>query len=683
MTQLPPRFTEVGDGTAEPCDLSDAAQVLRQAIEFHRAGALDRAETLYRTLLGAFPDHPDVLNLLGVIGHQTNRHEAALVLIDRAIARAPSVADYHNNRGLALLSLKRAEDALASFDRAIALRRGFADANSNAGNALQALDRLDDAIAAYRRALAANPRHAEALNNLGNALRRRGRLADAVACWRQAIAIRPAYAEALANLGIGLMAQDLLEDAVAVFESSLRHRPDHGDTLAQLAEALRLCGKARESLEVCRRGLTLEPRHARLQIQKARALGALQRADEALVAVRDALSTDPDNPDIQAELGQTLEYTGEREQAAQMWRGLLAIRPRSADAIAGLLGTDDATREQLSARALSLADDSNVPSPDRRLLHKALGDLKDKLADYTGAMMHYMAANELRLAELAAMGISFNLDALHASVDRQIAAFDSDTIIRLQALGSPSRLPVFIVGMPRSGTSLCEQILASHDSVAGAGELNEVQAIARDLPGLPGMPPSSATLGYPACVRQMPAGVAAGLCERYLRRLRDVSASAERIVDKHPINFRHLGLISVLFPQAAIIHCRRDPMDTCLSCFTQNFDAPIPWALRQETLGQYYREYERLFAHWNAVLPGRIFEFAYEDAVGDLESVARRLVAHCGIEWQNKCLMFHENRRMVRTASHRQVRQALYGRSIGRWRNYAHQLSALSAALSH
>ena len=158
--------------------------------------------------------------------------------------------------------------------------------------------------------------------------------------------------------------------------------------------------------------------------------------------------------------------------------------------------------------------------------------------------------------------------------------------------------------------------------------------------------------------------------KKYLARLDEISSTAPRVVDKHPINFRHLGLIAALFPKAAIIHCRRDPLDTCLSCYAQNFNAPIPWALQLDSLGFYYREYERLMVHWYEIMPGRILDFVYEEVVGDVETSVRRLIDHCGLPWQAQCLEFHQTQRIVRTASHLQVRQPLYSRSVGRWRNY-------------
>ncbi len=682
MTPLPPRFTPEPDPATLLGTSSNAARLFNEALKYHRSGALDRAETIYRLLLEKAAEHADLLHLLGVIAHQTGHSEEGLLLIDRAIAKNGAVADYHNNRGLALLRLDRAAEALTGFDRAIVLRADFADAHSNRGNALHKLDRLEDAAAAYRRALAVNPRHAEAHNNLGNILRSRGALAGAIDSWRQAIALRPGYPEALANLGAALTVLDRLEEAVEALRASLQSRPNHADTLVQLAETQRLAGRPRESLSAVERGLQAEPRHARLQIQKARALSAMQRPDEALAIIRQAAADFAGDANIAAELAQQLEYAGESDEATRAWHEVLRLDANDADALAGLIGLERQNlTPELLKRARQIADSADRSPADRRVLHKALGDQADRDRDYGRAMAHYDAANGIRAAELAAQGMVFDLEALRVSVDRQIAVFDKEMLRRLEDIGSRSPVPLFVVGMPRSGTSLCEQILASHAEVAGAGELNEIQAIARDLPKLLAGGKSVGE-GYPACLQDLDQPAAGRLADRYLQRLRDIAADKSRVVDKHPINFRHLGLIAGLFPEAAIVHCRRDPRDTCFSCYAQNFDAPILWSLRLDSLGLYYREYERLMAHWYRVMPGRIHDFVYESVIDNLEAEARRLIDRCGLAWDPSCLDFHETRRVVRTASYRQVREPVYKRSVGKWRNYAAALDPLNATLS-
>ena len=682
MTELPPRFTPEPDPSIVRSASLDATRLINKALKYHRSGALDQAESIYRLLLEKAGEHADLLHLLGVIAYQTGHSEEALLLIGRAIAKNGAVADYHNNSGLALLRLGRTAEALTSFDRAIALRADYADAHSNRGNALHELERLEDAAAAYRRALAVNPRHAEAYNNLGNVLRSTGALTEAIDCWRQAIALRPGYPEALANLGAGLTALDRLEEAVEALRASLQSRPNHADTLVLLAETQRLAGRPRESLSAIQRGLQADPHNTRLQIQKARSLSALQRPDEALAVIRQAAADFAGDADISAELAQQLEYAGESEEAAQAWHEVLRLEPNDADALAALIGLERRNlAPELLVRARQIADNAGRSSADRRALHKALGDHADRDRDYGRAMAHYEAANLIRAAELAAQGMVFDIEALRESVDRQIAVFDSEMLRRLEEIGSRSPVPLFVVGMPRSGTSLCEQILASHAEVAGAGELNEIQAIARELPKLL-VGGSSVSEGYPACLRDLDGPAAGRIADRYLLRLRDIAADKSRVVDKHPINFRHLGLIAGLFPQAAIVHCRRDPLDTCFSCYAQNFDAPILWALRLDSLGLYYREYERLMAHWYRIMPGRIHDFVYETVTDNLEAEARRLIDRCGLAWDASCLAFHETRRVVRTASYRQVREPIYKRSVGKWRNYVAALDPLTAALS-
>jgi len=246
----------------------------------------------------------------------------------------------------------------------------------------------------------------------------------------------------------------------------------------------------------------------------------------------------------------------------------------------------------------------------------------------------------------------------------------------VRPLGLQSELPVFVVGMMRSGTTLAEQILASHPSVHGAGELQEFASLVGSLPQRLGV-----SIPYPECMERLDASSIHRLAEPLLEDLRRRGGGAPRVVDKNPLNFLHLGVIAALFPQATIIHCRRDPMDTCVSCYFQNFADPFPFKLDLTRLGHYYRQYERLMWHWSQVLPTRIFELAYEDLVGDQEAVSRRLIQHCGLPWDDRCLGFYQTSRPVRTASALQVRKPIYGTAIGRWQRYAEHLAPLLDAL--
>jgi hypothetical protein len=243
-------------------------------------------------------------------------------------------------------------------------------------------------------------------------------------------------------------------------------------------------------------------------------------------------------------------------------------------------------------------------------------------------------------------------------------------------IGETSEVPVFVLGMPRSGTTLVEQIIASHPAAHGAGELEELGWLAANMPKLTG-----GTAPYPEAARLIDATNAKSIAAQYLEPLIARAPAARRITDKMPGNFIRIGLIAVLFPKARIVHVRRHPLDTCLSCFFQHFGRGHHFSYDLGHLGHYYTQYQRLMAHWARVLPGRIFDVQYEDVVSKQEETSRAIIAHCGLDWDPKCLAFHEHERQVRTASFWQVRQPLYASSVGRWQAYEKHLGPLKAAL--
>jgi hypothetical protein len=374
-----------------------------------------------------------------------------------------------------------------------------------------------------------------------------------------------------------------------------------------------------------------------------------------------------------------LEAQGKFDEALAEFQEVRRLDPANSMALASLSklaaaghyqpsDADRRTMEQLVARP-------DLPAEDRCRLHFALAWILDRPGSYDPAFAHVRRANELRREIERCRGVSFDLDAHRRLVDRLIAVFTPAYFERVRSFGSDSELPVFIVGMLRSGTSLVEQILASHPEVHGAGELNDIERMIQSLPE------RLAKEGYPECLARLDTGTARTLADQHLDKLRQLGGAAARVIDKLPFNFLHLGLIATLLPRSRIIHCRRDARDTCLSCYFQNFADPHPFALDLGLLGRYYREYERLMAHWARVLPLAVFELHYEELTANQEAISRELVAFCGLEWDERCLRFHESNRVVRTASTLQVRQPMYQSSVGRWKHFEAYLVPLLDAL--
>ncbi len=398
----------------------------------------------------------------------------------------------------------------------------------------------------------------------------------------------------------------------------------------------------------------------------------LGRAEEALAAAREALALDPESANACSVIGMALLDQGRIEEAQEMLRRALELNPADVNtwfqqAGARRFGEDDLEQiRQLEA----LIEAGGHPDEQRSYLHFAVAKMYNDCRRYDDAFRHYQAGNEL-----AQRTHPHGHDEAEAYCARSEQVFDGAYFERVSGLGVDTPRPLFIVGMPRSGTTLVEQILASHPRVAGGGELDAIPRVVRRLAAELAPPP------YPACLEGIGADRIQRAAAEYLGVLDEVSSEAERVTDKLPGNYLHLGLIATLLPGARVVHCRRDPRDTCLSNYFQRFAEGHHYSYDLAALGRQYRLYERLMAHWRAVLPLPILEVEYEALVGDLEAGVRRLLKFAGLPFDERCLRFWETERTVSTASHWQVRQRVYRGSVGRWRRYARHLGPLLEAL--
>ena len=432
-------------------------------------------------------------------------------------------------------------------------------------------------------------------------------------------------------------------------------------------------GRIDEAAEAYRAILAQQPEHVNY-VDALHLLGVVaiqrQQFEEAAALIGQAIDRREDVADFHHNRGGALRALGDFESAERHYRRAIGLKPDLVEAYFDLANTRRfAQGEELLEQVLrQIVCVAHLPT-ERSYLHFAAGKLLDDMGEFERAMVHFSQANLARQA-------SFARDEHARKIDQLMEVFDSRFVDTHRDCGFPDDTPVFVVGMPRSGTTLVEQILASHPEAFGAGELHDLQGIADALQNH-----DPARAPFPACVPRLAEYVFAGFGKAYGKRLRELNATARRIVDKMPRNFQLVGLIAALLPQAKIIHCRRDPLDTCLSCYFQRFRSGHEFAYDWGNLGFYYAQYDRLMQHWHALLPDRLLAVDYEQLVTQPEPQIRRLLGFCELPWSDDCLDFHLNKRVVTTASNWQIRRPIYRSSVQRWRNYDQFLEPLRLAM--
>lgn len=570
--------------------------------------------------------------------HANGRAAEAEQLYRAALARNPEHFDSLHAVGVLCLQRNAPQEALGLLEKALSLNPDSAEAHNDFGMALATLGRPKEAISHFERALALKPDFATAHNNLGNALVLADRTREAIEHFKQAIALKPDYATAEFNLAGALAKQVRHREATEHFHKALAGRPDWVEALCGLGFSLHLSDQTEQGLACFERALSLDPAwadaHHGLGITQ-QALGQLQDSRRAF---EKAVELAPRVPSYHRTLAEMKRFRADDPQLAAM--------------------------EALARQIESYGDEQQAA------LHFALGKAYADLDRYAVAFEHLIQGNAIkhRLDEYD--------ERAHLDMMRHIeTVFTAELLRRQPSAGDPSPLPILIVSMPRSGSTLIEQILASHPRIFGAGELRFLSQAAKAFRG------RSVHEFFPEVANHLSAGQLRQFGARYVEHLRYLAPAAERVTDKMPSNYLNIGLVHMALPNARIIHARRDPLDTCVSCFLHHFGAKS-FTSELGALGRYYRSYEALMAHWRAVLPpGVMLEVQYEELVADFENHARRIVEFCGMDWDPRCLAFHETKRPVRTASVTQVRQPLYQHAVGRWKAYEPWLGPLIEAL--
>lgn len=717
---------------------------LSAAVRHHQRGDLRRAARAYRAILSHDPAHADALHLLGVVALQSGDAPGAIDLIGRAAALAPEAAAFHANLGEAYRAYGQLDRAAECCRTALRLRPDYPEAANNLGLVLLSQGDAAAAVEQFRAAVRLAPDRALGHNNLGNALRVAGDADAAVAAFRTAVELDPACAEAHSNLGQLLLERNDRRGALAHCQEAARLRPDVAEVRNNLGNALRELGRLAEARDHYREAVRLsadlavsynnmgqalqeegdlpaalvwygqalnrEPTSARTHANVASAFEEQGDFDRAVKHYQVALNLDPHFAEAHNGLGFVRHQQGRFADALAAYREVVRLRPAFAAGHCNLGNLLEEMGDLVEAEAgyrTALRLDPDLPAahaqlatllrgklpeddlavllgalarphltPRQRLaLHFGLAHALDGRGEYDAAAEHMSQGNALCRGLWRKQGQGYDPQAHTAFVDRLIAAFTPEFFARVRGWGLDTERPVFVVGLPRSGTTLTEQILASHPRVFGAGELNAAKADFDAIPGLlvTNAPPVEALTG-------LHREAVWPLASWHLARLDELNTTADRVVDKMPDNYLYLGLIATLFPRARVIHCRRDLRDAAVSCWMTNF-RHIRWAADPGHIAARFADYRRVTDHWRRVLPVPVLEVDYEETVADLEGVARRLVAWCGLPWNPACLDFHRAARPVRTASVTQVRQPIYRRSVARWKHYEGSLGPLFATL--
>lgn len=563
--------------------------------------------------------------------------------IDKAVAVYTEILESEPENSVALHMLGIANHqqgnngpAKTLITKAIAIDPDFTQAHFNLGVVNQALGNLDEAKVNYQRTIDLDPNHGDAYINLGTICKSLGQLEQAIESFNVARDLKPESLEPYINMGGIFLELEQLDKAEENLRHALQLNPDHAEAHLNLAAALYRQGKLEDARSSCLRSIELNP----------------------------------DFPQNYNTLGSIEKSRGRMSEAAEHFNHAISLKPDFAEAYINLASVQKPDADNPVIKAMeSIFKDSATSSTSKMRLAFGLGSILDSTKNYKQAFPYFREANQLKRDTL-----SFNIEKEEAYTTQYRDVFQPSLFEKFSNSGSSDDTPIFILGMPRSGTTLCEQILASHPDVTGRGELRYIRDVIAET-----FQKQDRT--FPNDINTLGEGELLTMADQYLAKLRENDQTSKHITDKLPGNFVNIGLINLILPKACIIHMKRNPMDTCLSIFTKSFAGHHPYAYDLTELGQYYRLYEKLMAHWHQVLPGAILDVSYEALTNNPEGEIRKLLDYCDLPFHEDCVNFHQSNRGVITESSTQVRQPMYTTATERWRHYKSELEPLRKAL--
>lgn len=534
-----------------------------------------------------------------------------------------------------------------------------------------------EAVSLLQKAVSLCPKEATVHFSLGTAFRALGDPAEAANSYREALCHRSPYPEAEAALEtcLGLIAKSAKQHAKAEehFRSAVKRNPQDVQLLVNLADALRLQKKYDDAEQVIANVTDKHPTIAEAQAIHGSIYTDQGQSEKAIPHLSKALRLKPDLLIANERMGIEMAATGEIQQAKQYYQRALAANRKNPLTFYNLALVEHfSENDPLLETMRNQLEEEEMSIEDRMHLYFAFGKIHKDWGQHDEAFRCWTEGNRLKRRTLI-----YTIEAERQFVSRLKSVFTEELLSKFSKAGCASRLPIFIVGMPRSGTTLVEQILAAHPDVYGAGELADLNRIANST-----LKNVAGGRSYPESVAAMSREQIRQLGEEYVEALRTLNTDNPRITDKMPVNFFHLGTIALILPHAKIIHCRRNPIDTCVSCFSTLFvRRSCPFAYDLKELGEFYRLYRELMDHWSSLSQISCLDVQYETLVRNQESATKEILSFCDLPWDSACLDFHRSPRPVHTASNIQIRQPVYTHAIERWRRYEHHLGPLREAL--
>ena len=685
-------------------------QEMLHAVRLQNAGQLVQAEKILQKILISNPSHAYALHLLGIIAYQVGKINLGINLIEQAIHANPNVALFYSNLGEMYRKLNVLDVSIKYGHKAIALEPNSATALANLGIAYYDAQEYSTAEVYHKRALEINPNLSCALNNMGSIYKSYAKTQQAIAFYQAAsaaspylieplnnlsllflqqqefkqalthlnkiVSIDPNFIDAYCNLGLTFLGLEQCENAVLYFKKALQINPDYAAAFYGLAKVSLYQQDFATAEFYVQKALMLDSQQVEYYQLLANIYLEKGCYSDALMCIEKALKIDPNISNLHLSQGNIWMEMGEIDKAeAQFLK--LTQDPKTEPQIYAhycLVQLRKVKPDNVSVPALLsiLKSQVSIPSNQLEYLYFALGKCYDDLGEYPEAFGAFTKGCKLKRQR-----INYNIAADLQFTSKLMAHFTPQLIEHLKTFANPSALPIFIVGMPRSGSTLVEQILSRHPKVHAAGELKYLNNLLK-------FQTLCSNVVYPENIVYFTHEIWNSIIEKYLSDFQNIAPHANYITDKMPNNFIAIGLIHAIFPNAKIIHIKRNPKDTCLSCYTKLFTQGQLYSYDLTELGQYYQCYARIMQHWRQILPKNAWlDLEYEELIKNTKTEAERLISFCDLPWHDDCLTFYQSKRQVRTASFTQVRQPIYTSSVERWRRYEKELEPLLKILPH